>query len=76
MLSCHAAPSSSGVTNTGDSAERGLDCRKPKPLASSPGIRLRSEDYGIDLEAEIVVITEDGYTSLTDYPYSPYGARS
>jgi Xaa-Pro aminopeptidase len=22
---------------------------------------------------EIVVITEDGYTSITDYPYSPYG---
>src|SRR5690606_8342657 len=38
-----ASPSSSGVTNTGDSVERGLDCRKPKPLASSPGIRLRSE---------------------------------
>ncbi|KAG1488882.1 hypothetical protein G6F52_013802 [Rhizopus delemar] len=43
LLSCQAAPSSSGVTNTGESAERGLDCRKPKPLASSPGIRLRSE---------------------------------
>jgi Xaa-Pro aminopeptidase len=25
---------------------------------------------------EIVVITEDGYTSLTDYPYRPYGTRS
>ena len=23
---------------------------------------------------EIVVITEDGYMSLTDYPYAPYGA--
>ena len=22
---------------------------------------------------EIVVITEDGYVSLTDYPYAPYG---
>ena len=40
---CQASPSSSGVTSTGDSAERGLDCRKPKPFASSAGIRLRSE---------------------------------
>ena len=30
-------------TNTGDNAERGLDCRNPKPFASSFGIRLRSE---------------------------------
>ena len=22
---------------------------------------------------EIVVITEDGYTPITDYPYAPYG---
>src|SRR4249919_1763317 len=43
LLPAHAASSSSGVTNTGDSAERGLLCRKPKPLASSAGIRLRSE---------------------------------
>jgi hypothetical protein len=43
LLPRQASPSSSGVTNTGLSAERGLDCRKPKPLASSPGIRLRSE---------------------------------
>src|SRR5690606_17718526 len=43
LKSRQASPSSSGVTNTGESAERGLDCRKPKPLASSPGIRLRSD---------------------------------
>ena len=43
LLPRQASPSSSGVTNTGDSAERGLDCRKPKPLASSAGIRLRSD---------------------------------
>ncbi len=43
LLSRQASSSSSGVTNTGDSAERGLDCTKPKPLASSAGIRLRSE---------------------------------
>ncbi|MCG5434197.1 Xaa-Pro peptidase family protein [Mycobacterium sp. MYCO198283] len=24
---------------------------------------------------EIVVITQDGYTSITDYPYAPYGTR-
>src|SRR5690606_32310826 len=41
LLPRQAAPSSSGVTNTGLRAERGLDCRKPKPLASSAGIRLR-----------------------------------
>ena len=28
---------------TGLKQERGLDCRKPKPLASSAGIRLRSD---------------------------------
>ncbi len=22
---------------------------------------------------EIIVVTEDGYTQLTDYPYDPYG---
>ena len=43
LLPRQASPSSSGVTNTGLSAERGLDCRKPKPLASSPGIRLRRD---------------------------------
>ena len=43
LPSHHAAPNSSGVANTGDKAERGLDCRKPKPLANSSGIRLRSE---------------------------------
>ena len=31
------------MTRTGDSAEAGLDWRKPKPLASSAGIRLRRE---------------------------------
>jgi hypothetical protein len=34
-------PSSSGVTATGLKAVAGLLCRKPKPLASSAGIRLR-----------------------------------
>ena len=34
--------SSSGVTSTGDSAEAGLPCRKPKPLASSGSTTLRS----------------------------------
>ena len=38
-----AVPSSSGVTATGENAEEGLDCRKPKPLASSPGMRLRND---------------------------------
>ena len=36
-----AAPSSSGVTATGEKAEDGLAWKKPKPLPSSPGIRLR-----------------------------------
>ena len=38
-----AAPSSSGVTRTGDSAEAGFDWTKPNPLASSAGMRLRSD---------------------------------
>ena len=25
---------------------------------------------------EIVIITEDGYQSITDYPYAPYGRSS
>jgi Xaa-Pro aminopeptidase len=25
---------------------------------------------------EIVVITEDGHQSITDYPYAPYGVAS
>ena len=33
-----ALPSSSGVTATGEPAEDGLDWKKPKPLASSPGM--------------------------------------
>ncbi len=41
LAALQAAPSSSGVTATGEKAEAGLDWRKPKPLASSPGIRLR-----------------------------------
>ena len=24
-------------------------------------------------QLEIVIITEDGYQSITDYPYAPYG---
>ena len=39
----HAAPSSSGVTATGERAEDGFDWKKPKPFANSAGIRLRSE---------------------------------
>ena len=37
-----ASPSSSGVTATGEKALAGLPCRKPKPLASSSGIRARA----------------------------------
>ena len=37
------APSSSGVTATGEKAEDGFDWKKPKPLASSAGIRLRKD---------------------------------
>ncbi len=36
-----ADPSSSGVTATGENAVAGLPWTKPKPLASSTGIRLR-----------------------------------
>ena len=32
---------SMGWIKPGESAERGLDCRKPKPLANSGGMRLR-----------------------------------
>ena len=38
---CQASPSSSGVTATGLKAVAGLLWKKPKPLASSAGIRLR-----------------------------------
>ena len=38
-----AAPSSSGVTQTGEKAGPGLPCRKPKPLASSCGMRKRKD---------------------------------
>ncbi len=41
LPSCHARPSSSGVTATGEKPDAGFDCRKPKPFASSAGIRLR-----------------------------------
>ena len=37
------APSSSGLTATGEKAEAGLPWKNPKPLASSPGIRLRKD---------------------------------
>src|SRR5262249_58439307 len=37
-----AGPSSSGVTATGEKAVDGLPWKKPKPLPSSDGIRLRS----------------------------------
>ncbi|MDT4863821.1 hypothetical protein FQZ97_985450 [compost metagenome] len=40
---CQASPSSSGVIATGLNAVAGLLWKKPKPLASSAGIRLRSE---------------------------------
>ena len=43
LPSRHQSPSASGVTNTGEKALAGLDWKKPKPLASSPGIRLRSD---------------------------------
>ena len=43
MPSRQADPSSSGVTATGEKAVDGLPWKKPKPLASSAGIRLRSE---------------------------------
>ena len=42
-LPCQASPSSSGVTATGLNALAGLDWKKPKPLASSPGIRPRKD---------------------------------
>ena len=41
LPSFQPSPSASGVTATGDKAEAGLDWKKPKPLASSAGIRLR-----------------------------------
>ncbi|MNQ20239.1 hypothetical protein D3C85_333240 [compost metagenome] len=43
LLSAQSAPSSSGVTATGENALAAFDWKKPKPLASSPGIRLRKE---------------------------------
>ena len=46
-MPCSFAPSqpgrSSTDTATGEQAHAGFDCTKPKPLASSPGIRFRSE---------------------------------
>jgi hypothetical protein len=42
LPSFHAGRAS-GVTATGEKAEAGLDWKKPNPLASSPGIRLRRE---------------------------------
>ena len=42
LWSRQASPSSSGVTATGEKAQAGLPCRKPKPLASSSGIRARA----------------------------------
>src|SRR6202045_4656991 len=36
-------PNSLGVTATGEKAEDGFDWKKPKPLPSSAGIRLRKE---------------------------------
>ena len=41
LPSRQASPSSSGVTATGENALAGFDWTKPKPLASSAGIRLR-----------------------------------
>jgi len=41
LSSTSASPSSSGVTATGENALEGLPWKKPKPLASSPGISLR-----------------------------------
>ena len=38
----HAPPSSSGVTANGENAVAGFDWKKPNPLASSSGTRLRS----------------------------------
>jgi hypothetical protein len=43
LPSRQASPSSSGVTATGEAADAGFDWKKPKPLASSTGIRLRSD---------------------------------
>ena len=42
LPSVHASPSSSGVTATGEKAVAGFDWKKPKLLASSAGMRLRS----------------------------------
>jgi hypothetical protein len=44
------------VTSTGDRAEAGLDWTKPKPLASSAGIRLRKA-HVVD-EAEQLDVAE------------------
>ena len=41
LVPSHASPSSSGVTATGEKAVAGLLWKKPKPLPSSAGIRLR-----------------------------------
>ena len=43
MPSAQAGPSSSGVTATGEKAVDGLPWKKPKPLPSSAGMRLRSD---------------------------------
>jgi hypothetical protein len=41
-LPSHAAPSSSGVTATGENELVGLACTKPKPLGSSVFVSVRS----------------------------------
>ena len=41
LPSRQASPSSSGVTATGEKRWPACDWKKPKPLASSAGIRLR-----------------------------------
>ncbi|MNN03965.1 hypothetical protein D3C81_1166790 [compost metagenome] len=43
LRSRQASPSSSGVTATGENAVAGLLWKKPKPLPSSAGIRLRND---------------------------------
>src|SRR3546814_2425659 len=47
-----ASPSSSAVTATGEQPDDGFDWKKPKPLASSPGTRLRrSEEHTSELQS-------------------------
>ena len=70
----HAAPSSSGVTATGEKDDEGFDWKKPNPLASSAGMRLRNETSLIrtsrTMDAAASALSAPIATSLTMTPAS------